>query len=182
MSYLPVFKRTYILQATILTQLYQITTKITIKTFYWKFFFYNNYIFIVLVEIKLRMLICFHPYIVWNLVIPLSWFWIQKFWRFILLDLFSWKNEKCKCLIFYSLLLLHIIFIAWYSNTCSIWRVLQCFTPPIFIFKSILQINNHKHLKKLSNIFAISTSQISRAVLFKKVMNSIIYWFYFFSI
>ena len=49
------------------------------KNFLLKVFFFNNYIFIVLVEIKLRMLICFHPYIVWNLVIPLSWFWIQKF-------------------------------------------------------------------------------------------------------
>ena len=169
MSYLPVFKRTYILQATSLTQLHQITNKITIKTFYLKLFFSQQLHFLCIggnLEIKLRILICFHPYNVRDLVIPLSRFWIQKF--FILLDLICWKNEKCKCLIFYSLLLLHIIFIAWYSNTCSIWRVLQCFTPPIFIFKSILQIYNHKHLKKLSNIFAISTSQISRAILIKK--------------
>ena len=53
MSYLPVFKRTYILQATSLTQLHQITNKMTIKTFVLKvvFFFLNNYFFIVLVEI-----------------------------------------------------------------------------------------------------------------------------------
>ena len=149
MSYLPVFKRTYILQATSLTQIHQITNKITIKTFYLKLFFSQQLHFLCIggnLEIKLRILICFHPYNVRDLVIPLSRFWIQKF--FILLDLICWKNEKCKCLIFYSLLLLHIIFIAWYRNTCSIWRVLQCFTPPIFIFKSILQIYNHKHLKK----------------------------------